>query len=423
AAQAAADQLAADQAAQAAADQLAADQAAAQAAADAAAAAPPPGPNESGFPASPGNPTVILESSTVAMDTPFLLDTSGSSTIDGPPVILVLENFSGSTSNIPLSAVGNVSPSVASDLLSAFGDPDNPGSLLAGIRTQNTSSEQATILGGIALQNTTVDASVDVAQFDNANVAIGGSFLELDASTLNGGDLFGTSGQNTITSGDDFITVDQGTLNAFRVSGNPSNISLTINNGGFLTLTNSSNVSITNGFGFVFRDITSASTFVSVDNSQLEMGLTTDGVLARLSESFVVNSGGVLEVNNSGEVSVSSIIRGAGTTLSSGILNGTAIVVNNQSSVIANQAVKLENLVPTTDLSLTVNNGGVLSLSNGSNYVDAQLVAASSPLVELVQSSMSTGSGFIDVNSGSTLEVPNDALVSLDASQLVVNGS
>ncbi|MDH3772388.1 MAG: hypothetical protein OET79_15555, partial [Nitrospirota bacterium] len=148
-----------------------------------------------------------------------------------------------------------------------------------------------------------------------------------------------------------------------------------------------------------------------------------DGVLARLSESFVVNSGGVLEVNNSGEVSVSSIIRGAGTTLSSGILNGTAIVVNNQSSVIANQAVKLDNLIPATGLILTVNNGGVLSLSNGSNYVDAQLVAASSPLVELVQSSMFTGSGFLDVNSGSTLEVPNDALVSLDASQLVVNGS
>ncbi len=219
------------------------------------------------------------------------------------------------------------------------------------------------------------------------------------------------------------ITVDQGILNAFRVSGSLANISLTINNGGFLTLTNNSNVSIENGFGSGFRDITSDSTFVSVDNSQLEMGLTTNGVLARLSESFVVNSGGILEVNNSGEVSVSSIIRGAGTTLSSGILNGTVIVVNNQSSVMANQAVKLENLVPTTELSLTVNNGGVLSLSNGSNYVDAQLVAASSPLVELVQSSMSTGSGFLDVNSGSTLEVPNDALVFLDASRLVVNGS
>jgi len=70
-----------------------------------------------------------------------------------------------------------------------------------------------------------------------------------------------------------------------------------------------------------------------------------------------------------------------------------------------------------------VNNGGVLSLSNGSDYVDAQLVAASSPLVELVQSTMFTGSGFIDVNSGSTLVVPNDALVSLDASDLFVNGS
>ena len=270
-----------------------------------------------------------------------------------------------------------------------------------------------------------MNASVQVAQFDNANVAIGGSLLALDTSTLNGGDLFKASGQNTITSGDDFITVDGGSLNASRIFSldSDANFTLTVDNGGILTLTNNSNVTFDFGFGPGIRSITTESTFVSVDNSQLEMGLDRNGVLARLSESFVVNSGGVLEVNNSGEVSVSSIIRGAGTTLSSGILNGTAIVVNNQSSVIANQAVKLDNLIPATGLILTVNNGGVLSLSNGSDYVDAQLVAASSPLVELVQSSMFTGSGFLDVNSGSTLVVPNDALVSLDASDLFVNGS
>ena len=486
------------------------------------------------------------------MNTSFLSGSNGSSTEEGPSVILVLENFTGNTSNIPLSAMGNISSSVSSDLLSEFEDPNNAGSLLAGIQTQNTSSTSATILGGLALQNSTVNASVDVAQLDDANVVLEGSVLELNDSTFNtsenvlnlnsstfnasannaavqvsggsslnveknvvsanngsdmnfangllniqtGGtvtvgtganeDLLATTGANTITSGDNFITVNGGTLNALRVSGNPSNMTLTINNGGLLALTNTSTVSLENGFGFVVRNIVSDSTFVSVENSQLQMGLNTDGVLARVSESFVVNSGGVLAVNNSGNVSVSSIIRGSGTTSSSAILNDTAVIVGGQSQVTADLAVNLDNLISATDLVLTVNdgglidlqngstasfdslaqlagssivtdetlatvdqqstlvmnsemisavaktissditvnNGGVLSLSNGSRYVDPGLLEATSPLVVLVQSAMSTGSGFLDVNSGSTLvaNIPNDALVALDAGSLTVNG-
>ncbi|GJL52475.1 MAG: hypothetical protein NPIRA01_37020 [Nitrospirales bacterium] len=461
---------------------------------------------------------------------------------------MALENFSGDISNIPISSVGNISPSVSSDLLSAFEDPNNTGSLLAGIRTQNTPIEQSTILGGLALQDSTVNASVDVAQFTNANVAMEGSLLDLDGSefnasqnlltlgnstldvtastalvqvlegsnltvnetvvsasngsalnTANGllaiqsggelnvnGDLLTNSGQNAITSGDTFITVDQGTLTIDKFSQRSSDMNLTINNGGFLALTNSSQVTIANGFGFVIRNIASDETFVTVDNSVLEMGLPTKGVLARLSESFIVNSGGVLDVTNAGNVSVASIIRGSGTTASAGILNDTAVIVNNQSQVTADDLVHLDNLVSGTDLILTVNdgglldlqngstgsfetlvtlagssivadetlvtvnqstlamgsemlsivqkgvssnvtinNGGVLSLSNGSRYVDAQLLDATSPLVVLVQSTLSTGSDFLDVNGGSTLvaNLPNDALVSLDASRLTVNGS
>jgi len=433
-------------------------------------------------------------------------------------------------------------------LLSAFEDPNNAGSLLAGIRTQNAPTEQSTILGSLSLQGSTVNASVDVAQFTNANVAMEGSLLELDNSvfnasqnlltlanstlnatagtalvhvhegsnltvngnvvsassgstfnTVNGlidiesggalnvnGDLLVNRGQNAMTSGDTLITVDQGTLTIDKFSERDSAMNLTINNGGFLALTNTSQVSIANGFGFKIRTITSDETFVTVDNSVIEMGRSNKGVLARLSESFVVNSGGVLNVNNAGEVSVASIIRGSGTTPSAGLLNDTAVIVNNQSQVTADDLVHLDNLVSGTDLILTVNdgglldlqngstgtfetlvtlagssivtdetlvnvdqstlavgsellsvvqkgvpsnvtvnNGGVLSLSNGSRYVDAQLLDATSPLVVLVQSTMSTGSNFLDVNSGSTLvaNLPNDALVSLDASRLTVNGS
>ncbi|GJL56232.1 MAG: hypothetical protein NPIRA02_33640 [Nitrospirales bacterium] len=481
------------------------------------------------------------------MNAPFVASTGGSSASNGPPVILALDNYSGDISNIPLSSVGTIAPSVSSDLLSAFEDPSNAGTLLAAIRTQNTPTGQATILGGLALQDSTVNASVDVAQFTNANVEIEGTILDLDNSTFtasndllnvanstvdvsastglvrvlggstltvdgtvvsangsqlnvdNGlldiqdggtmnvsGNLLMNEGQNVMTAGDTFITVEEGTLTADKFSGRSSDMNLTIDNGGFLALSNNSEVSIVNGFGFVIRNITSDETFVTVDNSVLEMGLPTNGVLARLAESFTVNSGGVLDVNNSGEVSVASIIRGSGTTPSAGTLNGTAVVVNNQSQVTANRVVFLDNLISATDLSLTVNdgglldlqngsagsfdtvatvagssivtdetlvrvdqstlamgsemlsvtqkglpsnvtvnNGGVLSLSNGSQYVDAQLLDATSPLVVLVQSTMSTGSHFLDVNSGSTLvaSLPNDALVSLDASRLTVNGS
>ncbi len=483
----------------------------------------------------------------MGINAPFVASTNGSSSSNGPPVILALDNYSGGISNIPMSSVGTIAPSVSSDLLSAFEDPSNAGTLLAGIRTQNTPTGQATILGGLALQDSTVNASVDVAQFANANVEVQGSILELgnstftasddllnvsnstvnasastalvrvlggSALTVNGtvvstngsqlnvdnglldiqdggtmnvaGNLLMNVGQNVLTSGDTFITVEQGALTADKFSGRSSDMNLTITNGGFLALSDESQVSTVNGFGFVIRNITSDETFVTVDSSVLEMGGDTNGVLARLSESFIVNSGGVLDVNNSGEVSVGSIIRGSGTTPSAGTLSDTAVVVNNQSEVTANHVVHLDNLISATDLILTVNdgglldlqnvsrgsfdtvatvagssivtdetlvrvdqstlamgsemlsvtqkgvpgnvtvnNGGVLSLSNGSRYVDAQLLDATSPLVVLVQSTMSTGSNFLDVTSGSTLvaNLPNDALVSLDASRLTVNGS
>ncbi|MCA9471013.1 MAG: hypothetical protein KC594_03080, partial [Nitrospira sp.] len=520
---------------------------------------PPPGPGESGFPANAGDPTVIISDGTVTMNTPFLFAENGTSTTNGPPVILALQNFSGSTADIPLVDVGNVSPTVSDELLSAFEDPNHAGTLLAGVRTRNTDSTSSAVLGGLALHNSIVNASVDVAEFTNANVVVEGAMLELVTSALNvssgsslaldnsrlnvsgenaalrviegstlgmsgnvvsltsnsdvafasglldiqsGGtvnvgvngseDILETSGQSTFLSGETVISVDQGSLHALRVSGNTANMNLVITNGGLLTLTNDSQVSIANGFGFAIRNITSASTFVSVDHSQLEMGLNTGGVLARLSESFIVNSGGVLAVDNSGKVSVSSVIRGSGTTDSNSVLNGHAVAVNDQSQVSAIHLVNLDNLITGTDLilninngsllnvqrestatfetlatlagssivsdetlvvvndqstlsmgsvmlsliakndqngvtrsTITVNNGGILELSNGSRYVDQNLLAASSPLVSLVQSTITASSGFLDVNSGSTLvaNVPNDALVSLNASTLAINGS
>ena len=304
-------------------------------------------------------------------------------------------------------------------------------------------------------------------------------------------DILQTNGQNTFMSSDTVITIDQGTLNALRVSGILSNMGMVITNGGLLSLTNGATASITNGFGFAIRDVTSDSTFVSVDNSQLNVDLSLGGVLARLSQSFIVNSGGVLAVNNSGSVTVPTIIRGSGTTASNNVLNGDAVTLNNQSQLEATNLVNLDNLITGTDLILNVNNGGlldlqngststfetlatlsgssivsdqglivvdgqstlamgsmmlsliakndsngvtpsditinngaVLELSNGSQYVDQNLLAASSPLASLVQSTM-TSMGFLDVNSGSTFvaNVPNDAILALDASNFMVNGS
>jgi hypothetical protein len=76
-----------------------------------------------------------------------------------------------------------------------------------------------------------------------------------------------------------------------------------------------------------------------------------------------------------------------------------------------------------------VTNGGLLTLSNGSQFggavVDGKLLNATSPLLAMLNSTMATGSGFLDVNGGSsmTVDLPNDALVSLAASSLTINGS
>jgi len=266
---------------------------------------------------------------------------------------------------------------------------------------------------------------------------------------------------STITLKDTAVRVSNNSMlttegNGFRLhegdGSGPS--SLTVNEGGLLSVTNESMVTI--GRELIKLEDGSSITFISTDAAVIvdKSILTVDMDFIDMTNSTLTAPGGLLFVINT-----STAVIGDGPEGSGGILKmvGNSLSANSTLVRVAESTLKVkgtaevegkpeikrasfsiedargffddgENFVPG---GVEVINGGILSLEDGSQFgnevdVDTGLLKATLPLLAMLRSDMTTGDGFVKVIGRSTFtaNVPNDALVLLDASTLTIqNGS
>lgn len=246
-------------------------------------------------------------------------------------------------------------------------------------------------LGNTLLVLSQSSLTMSSGEFNSVLIDLERSSLSSSGSLLNLADRSSLTIQRGEESRDDVVYLNSSSVTAGQALVTGSGNSVLNVAGHLASMFNRSNIEVTNGG------------LLNMMNSLVHFG---SGVLLMTGNSRLVSQNTLINL----DVSRLSVV-------------GTAFQINNASGF----ADDGENFVE----GVRVTNGGVLSLSNGSqfgggNVIDGKLLNATLPLFTMFNSTMATGSGFLDVNSGSnmTVGIPNDALVSLDASSLIIrNGS
>ncbi len=347
--------------------------------------------------ANPGDPLIQVGNSLIDITTPFLLASPSQSTLDGPPFQLNLTGFSGSTSEInPAQALEGFSPQVASQLLAAFRNPNNPDALLAGLRVQSsTTGGPATVFGGLRLLNSQVQAPtefIQIGQTGNSQITeveLSGALLNLENSTF--------SAENTL------IALRNGQLDArassqplVQISGQNSNLTL-LDGASFLTtnpsmlMSPSGVLSLTNG-----ATSTIADALIDLDGSMLDATGGQQALVTVTNGSQLTVGGNLISAKNG-----SSLIAPGG-VLS---LNGGQANIQDDFMALNASDVQISNGAITATNNSEINIDGYLfALSNGNS-----VTTTGSPLLTLASSTFKAGGLFKVTNQ----DVPTTLLSSL----------
>jgi len=353
---------------------------------------------------------------------------------------------------------------IDNDVVFLSGSSVTAGETLVTVNGNSTLAVAGDLLGGSGFSSVTVTGGGLLEIVDSPGSLLDGE-PGVDVSVA----LNFSGANNSVTSSNTLVTVENSSLTTgdaliLLLSSFGSN-SLTVDEGGLLAINNSTG-DLANGLPGVgladsvlssdspILNVTTRDTWVTVNNSTLRV---SDALFDISFESditaLIVSQGGLLTVTNSlGNLStglpgvkLDSFLNLSKEDLST---NGEVVfstrdtLVSVDASTIqvgelggaSGPAFTMTNIGFFDDgenfslLGFEVTDGGVLTLSNGSSYggtinvVDAELLAATQPLVKLLNSIMATGSGFVDVNTGSTFlaNLPADALVSLAASSLTI---
>ncbi len=365
--------------------------------------------------ANPGESLVQSANSLLNINEPFLVALPGSTTIDGPPVILALNNFSGSLSDIdPAILLENFTPQAASELFSAFQDPNNPDALMAGLRVQSSQAEGgAKVFGGLQLTDSEVSASSEFVQIgqsgsaQSTTVQLFGALLELENSTFAGEEVL--------------IALRNAVLNAQEsnqpfviLTGQGSALSLQKS----LLTTNPSTLMAPNG-ALLLQD----GSTVTINGSVVELnGSTWNGTGG---ERALVTVEGGSELTVQGPII--SAQNGSTVNLPGGVLsvNGSEVNIGQDFVVLDNANVQAPNgLIQARNNSLTTIEGYVLALNGNAsvttNGVPAVTLAGSRLVADGFLHMTTSGAiplglldGFVQGDAGSTLHL-REAVVKVE---------
>ncbi len=365
--------------------------------------------------AGPGDSLVVIGQSFLSLTEPFLIGSPSDTTVSAPPVTLALNGFTGDLSDVnPADALAgrNIAPQLVAQYLNSFRNPDNPDTLLAGIRVESSASGgPASVFGGLALTDSQIEAPVEFAQIGQTGntqetvVALSGSILSLQDSTYDGQDTFLAlrNGRLDAQSSRQPLAVVAGSDSNFTLSQGTSfittNPSVIASPSGVFTVANGATAAIGGSLielnGSVLDATGGQQRLVNVTNgSQLTIA---GNLVDTRNSSVLIAPGGVLSVVADSRVNIQNDFASVSTSSSFNVPNGLVIDANDSEIDI---------------------NGYVFELSNGGNLSGTGTV----PLVNLNNSSLLEADGIIHVTNQGNQTLSSGllaALIAVDATSSV----